>query len=75
MLVSPDEYDLFTSLFLCEAGKHVSTVAMTCCSSLPIPWEYCLAPPLLGFLFLAHTCCPLWALILEFHLNILLYPL
>lgn len=28
------------------------------CSSLPVPRENCLAPPLPGFLFLAHTCCP-----------------
>lgn len=58
MLVSPDEHNLFTLLLLCEIGKHVPTVAMTCWCSLPIPWEYCLAPPLPGFLFLAHTCCP-----------------
>lgn len=40
-------------------------------STLSFPWVNCLALPLPCFLFLAHTCCPGWAIVLEFHLHAL----
>lgn len=40
-------------------------------STLSSPRVNCLALPLPCFLFLAHTCCPGWAMVLEFHLHAL----
>lgn len=40
-------------------------------STLSFPWVNCLALPLPCLLFLAHTCCPGWAMVLEFRLHAL----